>query len=184
MENRPWARSMANASSRCRDKNGPAYPRYGGRGIKFFLTEDQVKFLWFRDRASEQNRPSIDRIDSNGHYSVSNCRFIEHRENSGRHNREKTRCLRGHPFTGDNLRVSKNYRYCVACDHLPERAAQRREASERIEAERRLIATAYGFRYDDAKAVPLAVRRYLISRLAIDAAIRASKPKKARGGSK
>lgn len=40
--------------------------------------------LWERDRAWLLKRPSIDRIDPDGHYEVRNCRFIELSENSRR----------------------------------------------------------------------------------------------------
>jgi hypothetical protein len=38
---------------------------------------DDLEFLWNRDNASQMDRPSIDRIDSKGHYVLTNCRFIE-----------------------------------------------------------------------------------------------------------
>lgn len=41
------------------------------------MTVEDFKFLWFRDRAYLMKKPSIDRINSNGHYELNNCRFIE-----------------------------------------------------------------------------------------------------------
>jgi len=67
---------MSAINSRCRH-----HPRYAGRGIRNFLTFDNLEFLWQRDKAGEMQRPSIDRRDNDGHYSVENCRFIELFEN-------------------------------------------------------------------------------------------------------
>ena len=39
---------------------------------------------WFRDNAVGMTRPTIDRILSGGHYELSNCRFLEHRDNASR----------------------------------------------------------------------------------------------------
>ena len=72
----PWRRAYDGAKGRC--KHHPSYCR---RGIKCFLTEDQVKYLWFRDKAYEMKRPSIDRINGHGNYEMSNCRFRELSEN-------------------------------------------------------------------------------------------------------
>ena len=46
------------------------------------MTKDDFKFIWFRDKAHGMKQPSIDRIDNDGNYELSNCRFIEHRENA------------------------------------------------------------------------------------------------------
>jgi hypothetical protein len=78
----PWYYSFDNAQRRCRDKSYKSYHRYGGRGIKFNMTHDDFQFLWDRDNASEMKQPSIDRIDNDKDYVVSNCRFIEHLENT------------------------------------------------------------------------------------------------------
>jgi len=43
---------------------------------------DEIKELWFRDKAYEMKKPTIDRINSNEHYEYSNCRFIEKALNS------------------------------------------------------------------------------------------------------
>jgi len=75
-EARPWKRRYDNIVARCR--NG----RYADKGIRNFLTLEDVAYLWARDRAYRLNQPSIDRIDNNGDYVLGNCRFIEKSENS------------------------------------------------------------------------------------------------------
>ena len=78
----PWYKSLDNARTRCFNKKHNRYYTYGGRGITCLLSLEQVKILWFRDCASKLKRPSLDRIDPNGHYVFENCRFIELSENS------------------------------------------------------------------------------------------------------
>lgn len=80
----PWIVRLWTIKTRCN-----YHPRYAGKGIKCLLTKSEIEFLWFRDKAFELSRPSIDRIDNAGHYELSNCRFIELSENSGRANRGK-----------------------------------------------------------------------------------------------
>lgn len=57
------------------------YSRYGGRGIKFAITLEEVNELWRRDTADKMRKPSIDRKDVNGDYTFMNCQFIEWAEN-------------------------------------------------------------------------------------------------------
>ena len=67
---------------RCTIPTAKSYRYYGGRGIQCYLTFEDMKFFWFRDRADLMERPSIDRIDNNGNYVRNNCRFIEVAENT------------------------------------------------------------------------------------------------------
>jgi hypothetical protein len=73
----PWYVSMASARQRCNDKKSKDYKAYGGKGIKFLMTSNEVKILWFRDKAYEMKQPSLDRKNSKGNYEFSNCRFME-----------------------------------------------------------------------------------------------------------
>ena len=78
----PWYYSYSAAKQRCTNKNNRKYPIYGGRGIKFLMTPEDFKLLWFRDKAYLMNKPTIDRKDSNKNYCFDNCQFIEHKINS------------------------------------------------------------------------------------------------------
>jgi len=77
----PWMKSHAAARQRCNNSNHSYWKNYGGRGIKYFLSVKEIKELWFRDCAFMMKRPSLDRINNDGHYEFSNCRFIEVSDN-------------------------------------------------------------------------------------------------------
>ena len=62
---------------RCYNPRHPRFKDWGGRGIKCLITEEELKELWFRDKAWELKQPSIDRIDNDDNYTFENCRFIE-----------------------------------------------------------------------------------------------------------
>ncbi len=73
----PWKQILLHIKSRCNNPNDKFYHRYGKRRIKCLITEEEIKKLWFRDKAWKLKKPSIDRKDNNGNYIYSNCRFIE-----------------------------------------------------------------------------------------------------------
>lgn len=73
----PWLKTYGYISNRCNCKKTCYYKK----GIKNKITEKELKILWFRDKGYLMKRPSIDRIDPKGHYTLNNCRFIELKEN-------------------------------------------------------------------------------------------------------
>jgi hypothetical protein len=84
----PWKFVLKNIVSRCTNKNLRDYRWYGAKGIKCLITVDEIKELWFRDKAYTMKKPSIDRENSKKNYTKDNCRFIEHIENISRARRK------------------------------------------------------------------------------------------------
>lgn len=75
---------------RCTNPNDPAYNYYGGRGIKV-CNEWTNDFQPFHDWAISNgyaDNLTIDRIDVNGNYEPSNCRWItlKHQQRNKRNN--------------------------------------------------------------------------------------------------
>jgi hypothetical protein len=68
---------LGDIKRRCNNPNHVSYKNYGGRGVKCFLTLEDLQFLWKRDKASSMKIASIHRIDNDGDYIVSNCQYLE-----------------------------------------------------------------------------------------------------------
>ena len=51
------------------------------KGIQCLITKDELRQLWFRDKAYLLKVPSIDRIRNSDNYTFDNCRFIENIDN-------------------------------------------------------------------------------------------------------
>lgn len=68
--------------ARCLNKNEPCYKHYGGRGIKI-CSEWLKGYVFFRSWALShgyQDNLTIDRLDVNGNYEPSNCRWVTVKE--------------------------------------------------------------------------------------------------------
>lgn len=120
--NKQWKKVFSGIKYRCKSQ-----PSYFRKGIKCLITEDELKRLWFRDKAYLMDRPSIDRINSNGNYEYSNCRYLELSENCS-NGRIVEECLRGHSLDKTAyIRITKQgyiQRSCIVCHRERQRKLQ------------------------------------------------------------
>jgi len=82
-ENRPEYNSFRSLRSRCNDKGYRYYHRYGGRGIS--ICKDWTGRDGFKNFLREMGKKpttahSIDRIDNDGNYEPSNCKWATQKE--------------------------------------------------------------------------------------------------------
>ena len=75
---------------RCNNPNNTAYKYYGARGIK--VCKRWHKFEnFYRDMGDQPPGLTLDRINNDGNYTPTNCRWISHKENC--QNRRKRCCI-------------------------------------------------------------------------------------------
>ena len=112
--------AWVNMWQRCRNKKRHDYPRYGGRGIS--VCNRWIEYDNFlADMGKKPNKEmSLDRINNNGNYEPSNCRWAT--KSQQRINRRPvlhTHCRRGHPLVPGNIYTQRNgQRQCLTCRHM------------------------------------------------------------------
>lgn len=107
----PEYRVWIKMRDRCNNVNSDWYHRYGGRGIK--VCDRWGRFENFlKDIGKKPNKKyTLDRIDNNGNYEPSNCRWSTHTDNMKNTNRSKYWHIGGSTF--ESARDASEY-YGVA----------------------------------------------------------------------
>lgn len=90
MSNTPTHRSWLAMLQRCDNPNTRDYSRYGGRGVTV-CQEWRTFEVFLKDMGERPDGMTIDRIDVNGNYEPSNCRWASYKTQTN--NRAVTRMV-------------------------------------------------------------------------------------------
>jgi len=105
---------------RCLNENNPSYKNYGGRGIKIcqrwlddfanFMNDMLDSYIEHVSKYGEKNT-TLDRIDTNGNYEPSNCKWSTFKEQNNNQRRLKLLEVDGIKYTIPQFCEKFNFNY-------------------------------------------------------------------------
>lgn len=84
-------KTWINMISRCYNPKASHYKDYGGRGIQVCAAWRESFITFYQDMGEKPDGLQIDRIDNNGNYEPSNCRWTTSKENNN-NKRPRSKC--------------------------------------------------------------------------------------------
>lgn len=91
----PEYKLWGHIKERCYNKNAAHYDLYGGRGIKMCKRWRKSFPNFYRDMGKRPEGMTIERKNSNGHYSPSNCRWATNMEQQSNRSNNKRISVNG-----------------------------------------------------------------------------------------
>jgi hypothetical protein len=103
--------------ARCSNPGVASFQYYGAKGVKVCLRWTDSFENFYADMGPCPEGFSIDRIDSNGNYEPSNCRWVTNQmQSQNRDYVKKHECVHGHLLTDDNVYLgSRGQKNCKIC---------------------------------------------------------------------
>jgi hypothetical protein len=116
-QNNTTYKSWSAMKSRCSDKKLNHYPSYGGRGIK--VCKRWLKFENFlKDIGERPKGKTLDRIDNNGNYEPSNCRWATLKEQNNNRRNNNFINYKGKRYTVKQLSEKFNIKWTTLKERL------------------------------------------------------------------
>lgn len=89
--------------ARCNNKNRPNYKDYGGRGIKLYYKWETFEGFWEDMHKGYSDKLTIERINVNGNYEPSNCKWATYIEQANNRRNSRLITYNGETDTLPNL---------------------------------------------------------------------------------